>query len=70
MVFVENGEERLMTEEVTAFQENELFAFMLDADPLKSKVEINFTGDESKTEITSTNFVVGKNLFGNRCYGL
>jgi len=40
MVFVENGEERVMTEGVTAFQENELFAFTLEADPLISGVGI------------------------------
>ena len=49
-------------EEVTAFQENELFAFTLDAYPLISDVEVKFTGDESKTEITATNHVEGKNL--------
>ena len=52
MIFVENGEEMVIMEEVTAFQENELLAFTLDADPLISDVEIKFTGGESKTEIT------------------
>ena len=33
---------------MTAFQENELFAFTLDADPLISDVEVKFRGDESK----------------------
>lgn len=32
LVFVQNGEEMVMTEEVTAFQQNELFAFNLDND--------------------------------------
>lgn len=63
MVFIENGEEMVMKEEVTAFQENQLFAFTLDADPLISEVEVKFTGDESKTEITATSFIKGKNLF-------
>lgn len=62
VVFIENGEEMVMTEEVTAFQENEIFAFTLDADPLISDVEVKFTGDESKTEIIATNHVEGKNL--------
>ncbi len=44
----------VIMEEVTAFQENELFAFTLDADPLISDVEVKFRGDESKTEITAT----------------
>ena len=52
----------VIMEEVTAFQENELFAFTLDAYPLISDVEVKFTGDESKTEITATNHVEGKNL--------
>ena len=62
MIFVENGEEMVIMEEVTAFQENELFAFTLDADPLISDVEVKFRGNESKTEITATNHVEGKNL--------
>ena len=62
MIFVENGEEMVIMEEVTAFQENKLFGFTLDADPLISDVEVKFTGDESKTEITATNHVEGKNL--------
>jgi len=62
MIFVENGEEMVIMEEVTAFQENELFAFTLDADPLISDVEVKFRGDESKTEMTATNHVVGKNF--------
>ncbi len=62
MIFVENGEEMVILEEVTAFQENELFGFTLDAYLLISDVEIKFTGNESKTEITATNHVEGKNL--------
>ncbi|MCH7675873.1 SRPBCC family protein [candidate division KSB1 bacterium] len=62
MIFVENGDEMVIMEEVTAFQENKLFGFTLDADPLISDVKVKFTGDESKTEITATIHVEGKNL--------
>lgn len=62
MVFVENGEEMVITEEVTAYRENELFAFTLDADPLISDVEVKFTGNDERTEIIATNLVEGKNL--------
>jgi len=62
MIFVENGDEMVIMEEVTAFQEKNLFGFTLDADPLISDVEVKFTGDESKTEITATIHVEGKNL--------
>ena len=63
MIFVENGDEMVIMEEVTAFQENELFAFTLGMpNPLISDVEVKFTGDESKTEITATIHVEGKNL--------
>ena len=62
MIFVENGDEMVIMEEVTAFQEKNLFGFTLDADPLISDVKVKFTGDESKTEITATIHVEGKNL--------
>ncbi len=62
MVFVEDGEEMVIMEEVTAFQENELFAFTMDADPFMSDVEIRFAGDNTRTEITAINHIEGKNL--------
>ena len=62
-IFVENGDEMVIMEEVTAFQEKNLFGFTLGMpNPLISDVEVKFTGDESKTEITATIHVEGKNL--------
>jgi len=62
LTFEEDGKEFIMTETVTAFEPNELFAFIIENEMLTTEVEVRFIEEDSKTIITSTNKVVGKNI--------
>lgn len=63
LVFEENGETMELTEVVTAFKENELYAFTLDADVMTANVEIRFVAKDSlNTEIIARTTSTGKNI--------
>ncbi len=62
MVFEEEGEVMEMTEYVTAFRDNELFAFELNAEPMIATVQVKFSGNRKMTEILAITKVEGKNL--------
>ena len=61
--FVERGEEMVMTEEVTAFKENELFAFKLENDVMFVDAQVTFAETDGQTGITATHVVRGRNAF-------
>jgi len=63
LVITEEDERMVMTETVTAFDENEFYAFKLDNDVMLADVEIRFSGDETSTEIVATTKVDGKGFF-------
>ncbi len=63
LVVFGHDEEIVMTEEMTAFKENELFAFNLDNDVMLADVEIKFSGDSTRSEIRANTVVHGKNMF-------
>lgn len=62
LVFLEGDETIVMTEEMTAVQENELVAFKFDNDLMTGTFEVRFRGDESKTTIATINELQGKNI--------
>ena len=63
LVVEENGEVMELTEVVTAFKQNELYAFTLDADVLTAQVDIRFVAKDSlNTEIIARTTSKGKNL--------
>ena len=53
MVFFDHGKEITMNETVTAFKQNELFAYTVADDFIKSKNEIRFVSKGNTTEITT-----------------
>ena len=63
LVVFGHGKEIVMTEEMTAFKENELFAFNLDNDVMLADVDIKFSGDSTRSEIRVNTVVHGKNMF-------
>lgn len=62
LVIVENGEEMVTIEEMTAFQKNERFGFRRISDALIAKVEIRFTDQDGRTVITDVTRVEGRNF--------
>jgi len=63
LTFEQDGEVMVMTEEVTAYKENEVFAFTIDSDVLIADVEIRFIPlDSTRTKIVATSTSVGKNI--------
>jgi len=63
MTVVQEGEKYTMTETLTYFKENELFAFKLENDMLTNDVEIRFVNKGETSEIISSNHIEGKNIF-------
>jgi hypothetical protein len=64
LVFETEGEEIEMIEELTAYKENELFAFILSNEVILSEVEISFNAiSENETEITALTRARGQNWF-------
>lgn len=63
LVFVMEGEQMDITEQVTQVKENELFAFTLESEPLTSDVEIHFTPvDSNRTEVKAITTSEGKGM--------
>lgn len=62
MVFEENGEEYVMHETMTGFEQNKLFAFDMNNEFLESKVKITFEDEGGKTRIISTTETRAKNF--------
>lgn len=62
LVFVENGEDIIMTQEVTGFEVNRLFSFKLSNEVLVTHVEITFEEADGKSRITSVSEIRGNNL--------
>ena len=66
----ENGELREMEETITAFKENELFAFKLINDVMFVDAEITFVESHGQTTITASNLVEGRNWIWKSLLGL
>lgn len=63
LVFVMEGEQMDITEQVTQVKENELFAFTLESDPLTSDVAIHFKPvDSNTTELKAITTSEGKGM--------
>jgi len=62
LIFEEGGEEIILTEEVTEFERNKLFAFNMSNEVFNSKIKITFEEEDGKTRITSTSVVTGSNM--------
>jgi hypothetical protein len=63
MVLVQDGKKYIMIETMTAFKENEVFAFTLVNEVFTSDVEILFQGHGNTTTIIAHSKVKGKNIF-------
>ena len=70
MLIIQQGKTYVMTEKLTAFKPNALYAFVLDNEVLTDEVDIHFTAKGNATEITANNKVVGKNLFWHSLFPL
>ncbi len=63
MTFIENGEEMIMTEEITGFELNKRFEFTLDSDFFKGENTVTFHSEGDKTIVKTHSISKGKNLF-------
>jgi uncharacterized protein YndB with AHSA1/START domain len=55
----DDGMEIEFTETLTAFEENEVYAFMIDADVFQNEVSFTFTGNGDETTIKASNSITG-----------
>ncbi|MCG3166178.1 MAG: hypothetical protein POELPBGB_01954 [Bacteroidia bacterium] len=62
LVYDENGRDLVMTETITAFEQDKLFAFNMEDEYFKMDIEIRFEEKDGKTIITQTDKGEGKNL--------
>jgi len=62
LIFEEDGERFILTEVMTGFEHNKLFAFDMSNEYLVSKVRITFEDVDGKTRITSTSETSAKNF--------
>jgi uncharacterized membrane protein len=62
LVYDENGKDLVMTETVTAFEQDKLFAFDMEDEYFKMHIEIRFEEKDGKTIITQIDKGEGKNL--------
>jgi uncharacterized membrane protein len=62
LVYDENGKDLVMTETVTAFEQDKLFAFIMEDEYFKMEIEIRFEENDGKTIITQIDKGEGKNL--------
>ncbi len=70
MVFEEGGSEFVMTETMTEFKENEVFAFVLENEVIRADDRITFIDKGDKTEIVENNTFVGGNIFWRSLFAL
>ena len=63
VVFDDHGSEILMTETITAFKENELVAFVIENDFIKSTDEIRFIPKGNMTEVIAHAHYSGTGIF-------
>jgi len=63
MMLEQEGKTFILTQKITNYKENELFAFALDNDVLSNNCEIKFISKGTSTEIISSNHITGKNIF-------
>lgn len=63
MTIEDDGDEYVMTEELVAFKENELFVVKMENYEITNDVEVRFTDKGTTSEICSSNHVVAKNFF-------
>ncbi|MBI4946944.1 MAG: SRPBCC family protein [Bacteroidetes bacterium] len=63
MIIEQDGNTYVMREELVTFKENEVFAVKMENDEMTNVMEVRFTDKGTVTEITSTNHVIGKNIF-------
>ena len=62
LVYDENGSDFVMTETLTAFEQDKLFAFDMEDEYFKMHIEIRFEEKDGKTIITQIDKGEGKNL--------
>lgn len=62
LVYDENGRDLVMTETVTAFEQDKLFAFDMEDEYYKMHIEIRFEEKDGKTIITQVDKGEGKNI--------
>lgn len=70
LVIEQGGELMEMTETMTAFKENELFAFKLENDVMFVDTDITFVEQNGRTEIKATNLVEGRNILWKSLFAL
>ncbi|MBI4930933.1 MAG: SRPBCC family protein [Bacteroidetes bacterium] len=63
LTLVQGSETYIVSQEITEFKENEVFAFSLDNDMLTNECKIKFINKGTSTEIISSNHITGKNIF-------
>lgn len=63
IVFFEHGQEIVMTETVTEFKSNEVFAFNIQNEVMNSDNEVTFSVQDNSTVITSHSKYEGGNIF-------
>jgi|ERR1035437_3800319 hypothetical protein len=63
MTIEEDGNQYIMTEELVAFKENELFVVKIENEDFTNDMEVRFTDKGVTSEICSYNHVTGKNIF-------
>jgi len=63
MTIEEDGDEYVMTEELVAYKENELFVIKMENYQITNDVEVRFTDKGVASEISSSNHVAAKNFF-------
>lgn len=62
LVLEQDGQLFEMTETMTAFKQNEQFAFLLENEVLSNECTISFKPNDNQTEIISDNVVHGNNM--------
>lgn len=62
LVYDENGRDLVMTETITAFEQDKLFAFDMEDEYYKMHIEIRFEEKDGKTIITQVDKGEGKNI--------
>jgi hypothetical protein len=63
MMIEQDGNSYVMTEELIAFKENELFVVKMENEYLTNDMEVRFIDKGAATEIFSSSRVTGKNIF-------
>ena len=65
LVIIEGGEDLVLTEEIIAYKENELYSFKFYNEDVSGSTEILFSPTESGTSITANNTLKGNGFLLN-----